>query len=36
MHIFAPKQWTEGADPCGFIRGKLEEAEEEYQQSQLT
>jgi hypothetical protein len=24
-----PNQWTEAADPCGWIRGKLEEAEED-------
>ena len=29
MQIFAPNQWTEAADPCGWIREKLEEAEEE-------
>ena len=29
MQIFAPNQWTEAADPCGWIRGKVEEAEEE-------
>jgi hypothetical protein len=29
MQTFTPKQWTEAADPCGWIRGKLEEAEEE-------
>jgi hypothetical protein len=29
MQIFAPKQWTEAAYSCGWIRGKLEEAEEE-------
>jgi hypothetical protein len=29
MHIFAPNQWTEAADSCGWIRGKLEEAEGE-------
>jgi hypothetical protein len=28
MQIFAPSQWTEAADPSGWIRGKLEEAEE--------
>ena len=27
--IFASNQWTEAADPCGWIREKLEEAEEE-------
>jgi hypothetical protein len=29
MQIFAPNQWTEAADPCGWIRERLEEAEEE-------
>jgi hypothetical protein len=29
MQIFAPKHWTEAADPDGWIREKLEEAEEE-------
>jgi hypothetical protein len=29
MQIFAPNQWTEAGDPCGRIREKLEEAEEE-------
>jgi hypothetical protein len=29
MQTFAPNQWTEAADPCGWIREKLEEAEEE-------
>jgi hypothetical protein len=29
MQIFAPNPWTETADPFGWIRGKLEEAEEE-------
>jgi hypothetical protein len=29
LQIFAPNQWTEAADPCGWIRGKLEEAEGE-------
>jgi hypothetical protein len=28
MQIFAPNQWTEAADPCGWIREKLEKAEE--------
>jgi hypothetical protein len=28
MQIFTPNQCTEGADPCGWIRKKLEEAEE--------
>jgi len=29
MQICAPNQWTDPADPCGWIREKLEEAEEE-------
>jgi hypothetical protein len=29
MQIFAPNQWTEAADPCGWIREKLQETEEE-------
>ena len=29
MQIFTPNQWTEAADPCGWIRKKLDEAEEE-------
>ena len=29
VQIFTPNQWTEAADPCGWIREKLEEAEEE-------
>ena len=29
MQIFTPNQWTEAVDPCGWIREKLEEAEEE-------
>jgi hypothetical protein len=29
MQIFASNQWTEAADPCGLIRERLEEAEEE-------
>ena len=29
MQIFAPNQWSEYADPCGWISGNLEEAEEE-------
>jgi hypothetical protein len=29
MQIFAPNQWTEAADPCGWIRERLKEAEEE-------
>jgi hypothetical protein len=29
MPIFAPNQRTEAADPCGWNREKLEEAEEE-------
>jgi hypothetical protein len=28
MQIFAPNQWTEAADPCGWIRESLEEAEQ--------
>ena len=28
MHIFVPNQWTEVPDPCGLIRGKLEEAKD--------
>ena len=41
MQIFTPNQWTEAAYYCGWIREKLEEAEEECdpgedQQSQLT
>jgi hypothetical protein len=28
MQIFTPNQWTEAADPFGWIREKLEEAEE--------
>jgi hypothetical protein len=28
MQIFAPNQWTEAADLCGWRREKLEEAEE--------
>jgi hypothetical protein len=27
--IFTPKQWAKAADPCSWIREKLEEAEEE-------
>jgi hypothetical protein len=27
MHLFAHNQWTELADPCGWIRERLEEAE---------
>ena len=27
--IFTPNQWTEAADLCGWIRGKLEDDEEE-------
>jgi len=34
MQIFASNQWTEAADPCGQIREKTEEIEED-QQSQL-
>ena len=29
MPIFTPNQWTEAGDPCGLIREKLEEDEEE-------
>ena len=29
MQIFTPKQWTEAADPCDWIREKLEEAEDD-------
>jgi hypothetical protein len=29
MQIFAPNQWTEAADPCGWIRENLKEAEKE-------
>ena len=29
MQILVPNQWTETADPCGQIREKLEEADEE-------
>jgi hypothetical protein len=29
MQIFAPNQWTETAEPCGWIGENLEEAEEE-------
>jgi hypothetical protein len=29
MQIFVSNQWTEAADPCGWVRGKLEAAEEE-------
>ena len=29
MQLFASNQWTEAAEPCSWIRGKLEEAEEE-------
>jgi hypothetical protein len=29
MQIFTPNQWTEDAAPCGWIREKLEETEEE-------
>ena len=28
MQIFTPNQWTEAADACGWIRERLEEAEE--------
>jgi hypothetical protein len=29
MQIFTLNQWTEAADPCGWIKEKLEETEEE-------
>ena len=29
MQIFVPNQWTEAPDPCGWIKGKLEEAVED-------
>jgi hypothetical protein len=29
MQIFTPKQWTEAADSCDWIREKLEKSEEE-------
>ena len=29
MQIFIPNQWREAADPCGRLREKLKEAEEE-------
>jgi hypothetical protein len=29
MQIFALNQWTEAADPCGWIRESVEKAEEE-------
>jgi hypothetical protein len=29
MQTFMPNQWSEAGDPCGWIREKLEEAEEE-------
>jgi hypothetical protein len=29
MQIFIPKQWTETGDPCGWIREKVEVAEED-------
>jgi hypothetical protein len=29
MQFFAPNQWTKDADPCGWIREKLEKAEGE-------
>jgi hypothetical protein len=29
MQLFVPNHWTVAADPCGWIREKLEEAEEE-------
>jgi len=36
MQISASNQWTEAVDTYGWIREKLEDAEEEDQQSQLT
>jgi hypothetical protein len=27
MQILAPNQWTEAANPCGWIRERLEEAQ---------
>jgi hypothetical protein len=29
MQLFSPNQWSKAGDPCGWIREKLEEAEEE-------
>jgi hypothetical protein len=29
MQIFTSNKWTNAADPCGWIREKLEEAKEE-------
>jgi hypothetical protein len=29
MQIFAPNQWTEAAEPCGWIRKKLEAKKED-------
>jgi hypothetical protein len=29
MQVFVRNQWTEADDPCGWIRGKVEEAEAE-------
>jgi hypothetical protein len=29
MQIFIPNQWTEAPDPCGWIRKRLEEVEED-------
>jgi hypothetical protein len=29
MQMFTPNQWTEATDPCGRIREKLKETEEE-------
>jgi hypothetical protein len=29
MQILTPNQWTEARDPCGRIREKLKEAEDE-------
>ena len=30
MHILRPNQWTEAADPCCWIKERLEEAEKDY------
>jgi hypothetical protein len=29
MQIFGPNQWIKAADPCGWIRKKLDETEKE-------
>jgi hypothetical protein len=29
MQVFTPNQWTEAAEPCDWIREKMEEVEEE-------